>query len=127
MTSLPIRSITPPPYAEVDYAKEDLSRFVEYTIPMVGTIVLGNNDLTRHIRETIFSKAQGRLLWADLMLKILKYQHTEADIRDSLNTAPSDLGALITQVLQAYRTNIHAERVEERITYFYGCPTQPAH
>jgi hypothetical protein len=62
MESLSIRSITPLPHAEIDYAPEDLSRLVEYRSSHHFTISSDNYELKRYVQETIIVKAQSRYM-----------------------------------------------------------------
>jgi hypothetical protein len=71
------------------------------------------HEPSHYLQDTTISKAQGRFLWADLMLEVLKYRHTETDIRNSLDAAPKYVDDLIWYVLQAYRFNLTAEEVDK--------------
>jgi hypothetical protein len=77
----------------------------------------------RHVQEIIFLKTKGKLLWADLILEILKFQHTETDIRNCLNASPTDFDAMATQLIQTRKIDLHAKEDEELNNI--ECPAQP--
>jgi len=107
--------------------KEDLSRFVEEGIARRLQLHGESQDLKSYIQSSIEAKAGGMFLWANLMLEILKWQTTEEDIRASLDTAPTGIDDMITEMLKVYSSMLMGREVEEfnTILAWLSCACRP--
>ncbi|KAH4600574.1 hypothetical protein HBI73_178420 [Parastagonospora nodorum] len=112
---------------EAHKTKEDLSKFVEEGISRRLQIDGASKELKSYIQSSIEDKAKGMFLWANLMLEILKWQTTENDIRDSLDTAPTGIDDMITEMLKVYSSMLKGREAEEfnTILAWLSCASRP--
>ncbi|KAF2829113.1 hypothetical protein CC86DRAFT_403770 [Ophiobolus disseminans] len=87
-------------HINMNKSRDDLAKFVEEGVARRLRLDGVTDDLKHFVQETIEEKAQGMFLWANLMLEILKWQTTEADVRRSLATAPTGIDDMIIDVLK---------------------------
>ncbi|KAH5327358.1 hypothetical protein HBI12_074650 [Parastagonospora nodorum] len=112
---------------EAHKTKEDLSKFVEEGMSRRLQIDGASKELKSYIQSSIEDKAKGMFLWANLMLEILKWQTTENDIRDSLDTAPTGIDDMITEMLKVYSSMLKGREAEEfnTILAWLSCASRP--
>jgi hypothetical protein len=88
--------------------EDDMTKFVNRIMAQLAL-----PDDTTINRRVISTEAEGRFVWAHLMLEILRWQTTNDGIREAIDCAGNHVSSMVTDLLRTYGTVLDVKEVEE--------------
>jgi hypothetical protein len=85
-----------------------MTKFINHGI---ARLALPNDSTVDY--KLVSKKAQGSIVWAPLMLEILRWQVTDEGRREAIESAGDLVSSMIIDLLQTYWTALDAKEVEE--------------
>ena len=102
--------------------RSDISLYLEANISRIPAT---KQDDRQRMANTILEKSAGCFLWVTLILQELRHVHTSREIRNVLETIPSDMNELYAHILDRMSQQLYGKELAKAILTWTLCSARP--